>query len=322
MRVGSNPARFVENVAQPAEITVTVVNFIPFLSGYYEHSLDVLKTVVESLDASRSTQHPFDVMLFDNHSCTDVQEYLQECHAQGKIQYLILSDTNIGKLGAWNFMFSAAQGKYIVFADGDIGFRQGWLEASLELFNTFPDVGMVTARPYRPSNKVSESTMKWAQGQGKNILEMGKFIPWETFWEHAQSIGFSEEQARSDFNKEDEFDFRLSYHGKTAFIGAGHFQFMSRREVLQKVIPLPSLQPMRGERGLDDAVDKMGCLRLTTDQAYIWHIGNRLPEAAHTANMSVRKDTFSRRLLQTSGVRRLLMWIYNQIFHAYFDQAR
>ena len=49
MRVGHNPARFVEKVAQPAEITVTVVNCIPFLSGYYEQSLDVLKTVVESL---------------------------------------------------------------------------------------------------------------------------------------------------------------------------------------------------------------------------------------------------------------------------------
>ncbi len=52
MRVGHNPARFIENVAQPAEITVAVVNCIPFLSGYYEQSLEVLKVVVESLDAT------------------------------------------------------------------------------------------------------------------------------------------------------------------------------------------------------------------------------------------------------------------------------
>ena len=43
MRVGHNPARFVEKVAQPAVITVTVVNCIPFLSGYYEQSLEVFK---------------------------------------------------------------------------------------------------------------------------------------------------------------------------------------------------------------------------------------------------------------------------------------
>ena len=44
MRIGQNPARFVEKVAQPAEITVAVVSCIPFLSGYYEQSLDVLKS--------------------------------------------------------------------------------------------------------------------------------------------------------------------------------------------------------------------------------------------------------------------------------------
>jgi hypothetical protein len=72
MRVGHNPARFVERVAQPAEITVAVVNCIPFLSGYYEQCLDVLKTVVESLHATRDPEHPYDVMVFDNHSCSEV----------------------------------------------------------------------------------------------------------------------------------------------------------------------------------------------------------------------------------------------------------
>jgi len=57
MRVGHNPARFVEKVAQPAEITVTVVNCIPFLSGYYEQSLEVLKKVIDSLDATREKAH-------------------------------------------------------------------------------------------------------------------------------------------------------------------------------------------------------------------------------------------------------------------------
>ncbi len=89
MRIGQNPARFVEKVAQPAEITVAVVSCIPFLSGYYEQSLDVLKVVVESLNATREPAHPYDVMLFDNHSCAEVRAYLKEASDQGKIQYLI-----------------------------------------------------------------------------------------------------------------------------------------------------------------------------------------------------------------------------------------
>jgi len=133
-RVGHNPARFVEKVAQPASITVTVVNCIPFLAGYYEQSLDVLKAVIESLNATREPEHPYDVMVFDNHSCAEVRTYLKQAADEGKIQYLVLSDTNIGKIGAWNFMFGPAQGEYVVFADGDVLFRPGWLSASLALF--------------------------------------------------------------------------------------------------------------------------------------------------------------------------------------------
>jgi hypothetical protein len=319
MRVGQNPARFVEKVAQPADITVAVVNCIPFLSGYFENSLEVLKAVVESLYASREKQHPYDFMVFDNHSCAEVRTYLQESYEEGKIQYLVLSDTNIGKLGAWNFMFGAAQGKYIVFSDGDVAFRPGWLKASLDLFDTYPNVGMVTARPYRASNKFSDSTVEWARKQGPGVLEEGRFIPWETFWEHAKSIGFDEEQAHRDYLKENEYDYRLSYKGKIAYIGAGHFQFMARRDLLQKIIPLPSVQPMRGERALDEAVDKLGYLRLTTETPLVWHMGNHPPVADSVPRIAPKHLSLMKRLSRLPGIRHILMWLYNQIFRLYFD---
>lgn len=321
MRVGQNPARFVEKVAQPAEITVAVVNCIPFLSGYFESSLEVLKVVVDSLHASREEEHPYDVMVFDNRSCAEVRAFLQESYEQGKIQYLVLSDTNIGKLGAWNFMFGAAQGKYIVFSDGDVAFRPGWLSASLDLFETFPNVGMVTARPYRASNKFSGSTVEWASKQGPGVYEQGRFIPWDTFWEHARSIGFAEEEARRDYLKDDEFDYRLTYHGKIAFIGAGHFQFMAPRDLLQKIIPLPSLQPIRGERGLDDAVDKLGYLRLTTGTPLVWHMGNRPPKSVGAPRVVPVHSSLLRRISKLPGIRHFLMWLYNRIFRLYFDDG-
>jgi hypothetical protein len=319
MRVGQNPARFIEKVAQPADITVAVVNCIPFISGYFEKSLEVLKTVVDSIHASREEQHPYDLMVFDNHSCAEVRACLRDGYEQGKIQYLVLSDANIGKLGAWNFMFGAAQGKYIVFSDGDVAFRTGWLKASLDLFDTFPNVGMVTARPYRASNKFSDATVEWARKAGSGVLEEGKFIPWETFWEHAKSIGFDEEQARKDYQKENEYDYRLTYKGKIAFIGAGHFQFMARRDMLQKIIPLPSVQPMRGERALDEAVDKLGYLRLTTETPLIWHMGNRPPVADSAPRIAPKHPSLMKRLSHFPGIRHILLWIYNKIFLLYFE---
>lgn len=318
MRVGHNPARFVEKVPQPAEITVTVVNSIPFLSGYYEQSLDVLKAVMESLQATREPARPYDVMLFDNHSCAEVRAYLKQACEEGKIQYLVFSDTNIGKIGAWNYMFGAAQGKYIVFSDGDILFRSGWLSASLELFETFPNVGMVTARPFRAPEEYSDATLKWARQQGPGVLEEGQFLDWETVWEHGRSLGLPESRARERYTQGKGKDFRLKYQDKVAFVGAGHFQFMTRRDLLQKIIPLPSEQPMRGERALDMAVNKMGYLRLTTEKALVLHMGNRLPESIQPATAKPKRRTLLQRILWLPGIRHILLWVNNQIFRLYF----
>jgi len=312
MRVGHNPARFVEKVAQPANVTVTVVNSIPFISGYYEQSLDVLKTCINSIQ--ENSLEPHDLMIFDNHSCREVQEYLRESYEQGIIQYLVLSDKNIGKIGAWNFMFGAAQGEYVAFADGDILFRPGWLKATLELFETFPNVGMVTARPYRASQKYSEATFEWARQQGNGVLEEGGFVDWETAWEHWRSIGVSEDQAREDYSKGR--DYRLTYQNKTAYIGASHFQFMARRELLRKIIPLPSEQPMRGERELDITINKMGYLRLTTPEPYVVHMGNRISLPV-TLERKGKKITL-RKVFWLPGIRHGLLWIHNQIFRLYF----
>jgi GT2 family glycosyltransferase len=316
MRIGHNPARFVEKVAQPAGITVTVVNCIPFLSGYYEHSMDVLKAVVESLNATREAAHPYDVMIFDNHSCVEVRNYLKEASDQGKIQTLVLSDTNIGKIGAWNYLFGAAAGKYIVYADGDVAFRPGWLSASLELFEAFPNVGMVTARPFRPSYRYSSATFDWAYKQDPAVMEKAPFLDWETVWEHGRSLGASEEESRAKFPRGN--DHRLSYHGKIAFIGAGHFQFMIRRELIQKIFPLPSEQPMRGERALDNAVNEKGYLRLTTERALVLHLGNCLLETALPVAPVPKHKVLLQRLLWLPGIRHVLLWLNNQIFRLYF----
>ena len=313
-RVGQNPARFIEKVAQPAIVTVTVVNCIPFTSGYFEQSLDVLKACLNSIHENTPESH--DLMVFDNHSCREVRQYLQEAYEQGVIQYLLLSDKNIGKLGAWNFLFGAAQGQYVVFSDGDILFRPGWLPASLELFETFPNVGMVTARPFRTPHKYSTASINWARSQTQEVgFEEGCLLDWETYWEHGRSIGASESKTREDYPKGT--DYRISYHEKTAYIGAGHFQFMAPRDLLKKIVPLPSDQPMRGERALDSAINEMGYLRLNTDKTYVYHMGNRLPELDSPVTVYKRKSLLQS-FLWLPGIRHVLLWLNNKIFRLYF----
>lgn len=313
MRVGQNPAKFIHQTAQPAEITIAVISCIPFLSGFHEQSLEVLKACLSSI--REHTPEPHDLLVFDNHSCREVRDYLREAYEQGMIQYLVLSDKNVGKIGAWNFIFGAAQGRYIVFADSDIYFRPGWLADSLQLFETFPDVGMVTARPLRTPMEFSSATLDWARRQSPGVLEEGCFLDWETYWEHVQSLGHTEAKARQDYPQGK--DYRLSYQGTIAFVGAAHFQFMARSEVLKKIIPLPAGEPMRGERALDIAINQLGLLRLTTARPLVWHMGNRLTLPAPTREKR-RAVSCWRRLLNLTVIRRLLLGLHNWIFRLYF----
>jgi len=99
MRKGQNPAKFVNSVPQPERITATLLNYIPFLSGFYAETLDVLKVCLESM--RKDAGLPFDLMVFDNGSCAEVRDFLIGEKDAGRIQYLILSEKNMGKGGAW-----------------------------------------------------------------------------------------------------------------------------------------------------------------------------------------------------------------------------
>jgi glycosyltransferase involved in cell wall biosynthesis len=317
MRVGQNPAKQITTVAQPADVTVAVVNFIPFIGGFYEQSAEVLEYCLQSI--WENTDQPFDLMVFDNHSCSPVRELLLGLYEKDKIQYLVFSEKNIGKIGAWNYMFGAAQGRYIAFADNDIYFQKDWLSASLELFEAFPNVGMVTGRPLRTPEVFSSRTMEWGKQQPPGVLEAGQFMDWETFWEHALSTGFELKKAQERFR--DGQDYRLNYKDKQAYVGSAHFQFLTHKDVLQKIIPLPSKEPMRGERAFDIAVNQLGYLRLTTCEPFVRHIGNRLPGSAMQTKRAPKGKSLIRRLIWLPGIHHVLLWLHDQIFRLYFHNA-
>jgi glycosyltransferase involved in cell wall biosynthesis len=315
MRLGQNPAKYIDKVAQPATVTATVVSCIPLMKGYYAQSLDVLKICLTSL--RENLECPSDLMVFDNHSCPEVRAYLKGAFDDGLIQYLVLSDTNIGKIGAWNFMFGAAQGKYVGFCDSDIYFHPGWLTASLELFEAFPKLGMVTARPLRTQIDLSSETLKWAHMSAN--LEQGQFIDWQTYAEHELSLGHPEAEVRNRYEAGN--DLRLTREDKRAYVGAGHFQFLIRKDVLNQLLPLPSEKPMRGESIIEAKLNEFGYLRLCTEKPFVFHMGNRPPESVRPSRPLRRQPPWLRRLLWNPAVRYVLLGAYSNIFRWYFENV-
>jgi glycosyltransferase involved in cell wall biosynthesis len=318
MRKGQNPAKFVNDVARPERITVALLNYIPFLSGFYAETLDVLKVSLESM--RRDAGLPFDLMVFDNGSCPEVRDFLVREKEEGRIQYLILAEKNMGKGGAWNMMLAGAPGEIISYTDSDVLFSPNWLKRSVEILETFPKVGMVTARPFRTPPEFIESTLKWAKDAERATLEEGQFIPWETFLEFNLSLGQTEEENKKVYAETK--DWRIYYKGVTALAGASHWQFSAYKSTLQQFLPFDMDKPMGQVRQLDKRMNDAGLLRLMVSDPLAMNLSNTLGYLRGELKQDTgrkKRVPIGKRILEVGIVKKILLTVYNKIFSWYYS---
>jgi len=317
MRIGQNPAKSSKMVIKPQRITVAVLNYIPTLYGFYVEMLDVLKVCLNSL--RETADLPFDLLVFDNGSCDEVLQYLADEKQAGRIQFLILSEKNLGKGGAWNVMLAGAPGEIIAYADSDVLFYQGWLSKSVQILETFPKVGMVTSRPFRTDADLYTSTIAWAEGAPETKAEYGDFIPWATFLEFDLSLGKPEKEIRNRY--ESTQDIRLTYCGVQAMAGASHWQFVARKNVLSQFLPFDMDRPMGQVKQLDSRMNGAGLLRLMLVEPLVMNISNSLRGISVPATR--KAGAKSRRLiLDLPPVKFNLLKLYGKIFRWYFDRDK
>ena len=146
-RTSQSPIKGLQSKIEHHRVSVVMVVYIPALEGYWTEALDVLRVCIQSILVDRSV--PFNLCVFDNGSCTEVRRYLDELLRKGHLDVLVLFKENVGKVGGWNFMLPNVPGEIVAFTDSDVLFYPGWLRESLRVLESFGDVGMITARPFR-----------------------------------------------------------------------------------------------------------------------------------------------------------------------------
>ncbi len=326
MRKGQNPAKFVKDVAKPERITAAMLTYIPFLSGFYEETLDVLKVSLDSM--RKDAGLPFDLLVFDNGSCPEARDYLVQEKEEGRIQYLILSEKNVGKGGAWNVILAGAPGEIVAYADSDVLFSPNWLARSVEILETFPNVGMVTARPFRTPPEFYSATLDWARDADAATLEDGQFIPWETFLEFNLSLGQTEEENVKVYAETR--DWKITYlpersgaqsKGITAMVGASHWQFTAYKSTLQQFLPFDMSRPMGQVKLLDQRMNDAGLLRLMVSDPLAMNMSNTLGYLRGELGKEgpKKKPSLSKRVLEFAPVKKGLLAVYNKIFNWYYS---
>ena len=314
MRQGQNPVKKINTVAKPERITVAILNYIPMLSGYYANMLKVLQSCLGSIWAN--TDLPYDLMVFDNGSCSEVTDYLLQMQREGKIQYLIFSEKNLGKGGAWNLMLDGAPGEIIAYSDNDCYFYPGWLSNSMKVLETYPNVGMVTSRPIAQKEEFGTKTIEWAQKNPEVTFERGRFLDWETFRSFTMSLGHEEDETRQLYESHE--DLRVTYQGLKAHIGAIHYQFLCYKKVIKEFLPFDMDRAMGQVRQLDIRMNEAGYLRLMTAEPYMQNMSNDVLTEYKPAANAGKKKSLARRLRDLKVIKWPLMRLYDWIFGLYY----
>jgi hypothetical protein len=336
-RLGTNPSRGKTLDFTPPRVTVAVLVYEPNQLGYFQHRLDVTRLTINSI--IKNTEKPFELLVFDNGSCEEMVSHLKSLHENGQIDTLVLSRQNIGKLNALWRIAHLAQGEVIAYTDDDVYHLPGWLPAHLEILDTYPNVGAVTGFYIKQRVAMSsDKTLEWVAQQeaAKNLtVERGQLIPKKWEEEYMDNSGRTLERYQSEVAGLE--DVVVDFKGLKAWVSAHHFQVLTPKKVLIKVLSEMleegwSDQMMGRMVEMDDLMDAKGYLRLTTYAQTMRLLGNTIDDEVKalaardgistTAAISGEETEKSSGFWSNRLVRRLSQAVINRLYHKLHQEDR
>jgi len=317
-----NPGRRKKTDYAPARVTVAVLTYLPNRLGYFENRLDVTRTCLQGI--IKNTTIPYDLMVFDNGSCSEMVNYLHELKENGAIDFLILSQQNIGKIGALQIICQAAPGDVIAYCDDDVFFLPGWLEKHLQVIDAFPKVGLVSGMYIKSHMKEGiKTTLKFSQSRGVQSRR-GNLIDPELEKHYMDQMGRSLEKYRQETKNLE--DVLITHKGIQVWASAGHYQFVAPKAAVLAALPKTWSGNLMGQmRDLDIAIDELGLLRLCTHPPTLRLLGNQINESAakiiqqydvevKAAQKTKALPNWRQRLYRLPFVQKAAYFLYERLF--------
>lgn len=267
MRKGLNPNKNKNSEPSVFLHQVVIPVYIPELTAYFSDSLEILEMCLSSLF---KTSHELTfISVINNGSCKEVKEFLEDLFQENKIHELVHTE-NIGKINAVLKGLVGHNIPLVTISDADVLFLNGWQQATVKVFETFPKAGVVGLTPQFKSyeshcgniifEKILSRKLKFADVENpEGLKHFYKSIGWDDTY-------------NIDYLKKTLF---IKNGKEKAVVGSGHYVATYKRQVFQQIFTYHNAKlGIDSEKSLDLIPLKLGLWRLTTSGNYAYHMGN------------------------------------------------
>jgi hypothetical protein len=274
MRKGINISKDILIEENESSHRVIIPLYIPIEEDYYKQAYQIFELCLFSIINTSATK--LKISVISNNSCDDVNDKLFALQKGGHIEELIITKQAIGKINSILKALRTAEERLITITDADVLFCNGWEEAVVNVFESFPKAGAVCPVPVFRKHLNLTSNI-WLRYVFSKKLYFRPVKNPEALTRFANSIGWP----WLDEKWKDVIGTLKAKNGTIAVLGCSHFVATYKKEVFEKLPKTNSKYKLGGNSELiytDEPVLKKGGYRLATYDNYAYHIGNQIDD--------------------------------------------
>lgn len=270
MRSSNNPSKEQILLKKNTLHRVIIPLFIPYEDSYYKDAWKIFNFCLNSLIKTSKTQ--LVVSVISNGCCESVNNRLYALFEKNLIDELIMEREPIGKINSILKVLRSVEEPLITITDADVLFLNGWEEAILNVFNSFPKAAAVCPTPvFRKHNNYTYNI--WFDYLFSKKLKFTEVPNPEAMTKFANSIGWP----WLDNKYKDVFLTLEANNGLKAMVGCSHFAATYKKEIFNDLPKNNSMYQLGGDSEgvyLDIPGLKYDGYRLSTVENYAYHMGN------------------------------------------------